>query len=51
MYTTLHDQQSAPQNMPTYLALTPSKGKEVAKPEKEIYMFDIDQIFLLPSER
>ena len=32
----------------TCLTLTPSKGKEVAKPEKEIYLFDIskvDQIF------
>ena len=29
-------------------ALTPSKGKEVAKPDKEAYLFDIskaDQIF------
>ena len=32
----------------TYSALTSSKGKEVAKPEKEAYLFyisNVDQIF------
>ena len=28
----------------TYPALTPSKGKEVAKPEKESYLFDISKV-------
>ena len=33
-----------PSHIYTYPTLTPSKGKEVAKPEKEMYVFDISKI-------
>ena len=36
--------QGKPYTCPALTALTPSKGKEVAKQEKEVYLFDIVKV-------